>query len=76
MAQKNKVVFNVRIDEELYKKMAAVAEVEGRDINNHLLHLIRTNIAYHERVHGKIDVSKVNADLNPAGTDADDKSVQ
>ena len=74
MAQKNKVVFNVKIDEELYKKMAAVAEAEGRDINNHILHLIRTNAAYHERVHGKIDISKVRADLNRAG--ADDKSGQ
>lgn len=69
MAQKNKVVFNVRIDEELYKKMAAVAEAEGRDINNHLLHLIRTNVAYHERVHGKIDVTKIKAEIPVSGTD-------
>ena len=59
MAQKNKITFSVRIDEELYKKMLAVASAEGRDENNHLLHLIRTNVAYHERIHGKIDVSKV-----------------
>ncbi len=59
MAQKNKTVFSVRIDEELYKKTLAVAEAEGRDLNNHLLHLIRTNIAYYERIHGKVDVSKV-----------------
>lgn len=59
MAQKNKIIFTVRIDEELYKKMLATAEAEGRDINNHLLHLIRTNVAYHERIHGKIDTSKL-----------------
>lgn len=59
MAQKNKVTFSVRIDEELYKKMLAVAEAEGRDVNNHLLHLIRTNVAYHERIRGKIDTSKI-----------------
>lgn len=59
MAQKNKVSFTVRIDEDLYKKFLAVAEAEGRDPNNHILHLIRTNTAYHERIHGKIDTSKV-----------------
>lgn len=59
MASKNKVTFDVRIDEELYKKLLAVANAEGLNLNNHLLHIIRTNVAYHERVHGKIDVSKV-----------------
>ncbi len=63
MAQKNKTVFSVRIDEEMYKKMLAVAKAEGRDLNNHMLHLIRTNIAYHERVHGKIDISSVDTDM-------------
>ena len=59
MAAKNKINFSVRIDEELYKKMLVVSEAEGRDLNNHLLHLIRTNIAYFERVRGKVDISKV-----------------
>ncbi len=59
MAQKNKISFSVRIDEELYKKFLLVAESEGRDTNNHILHLIRTNTAYYERIHGKIDVSKI-----------------
>ena len=63
MAQKNKTVFSVRIDEEIYRKMLAVAKAEGRDLNNHMLHLIRTNIAYHERVHGKIDISSVDTDM-------------
>ena len=62
MAQKNKTVFSVRIDEEMYRKMLAVAKAEGRDANNHMLHLIRTNIAYFERVHGKIDTSSVETD--------------
>ena len=62
MAGKNKVSFTVRIDEELYKKMVVVAESEGRELNNHILHLVRTNIAYHERIHGKVDISKVSID--------------
>lgn len=59
MAGKNKISFSVRIDEDLYKKMMVVSEAEGRDINNHILHLIRTNISYHERIHGKTDISKI-----------------
>ena len=59
MAQKNKITFTVRVDEDIYKKMLAVAEFDKRDVNNHILHLLRTNIAYHERIHGKIDVSKI-----------------
>ncbi len=59
MAQKNKIHFSVRIEEDLYKKMAAVAAAEGRDINNHILHLVRTNVQYHERIHGRIDTSSV-----------------
>lgn len=59
MAQKNKAEFTARIDEEMLKKFYAVAQAEGRSPNNHFLHLLRTNVAYYERVHGKIDVSKV-----------------
>ncbi|MBQ3179413.1 MAG: hypothetical protein IJB15_06415 [Clostridia bacterium] len=59
MAQKNKAEFTARIDEELLKKFYAVAQAEGRTPNNHFLHLLRTNVAYYERIHGKIDVSKV-----------------
>ena len=59
LRMKNKAVFSVRLDAELYKKLIAVAEAEGRNVNNHMLHLIRTNIAYHERVHGRVDTSKV-----------------
>ncbi len=59
MAQKNKITFTVRVDEDIYKKMLAVAEFDKRDVNNHILHLLRTNIAYHERIHGKIDTSRI-----------------
>jgi predicted HicB family RNase H-like nuclease len=55
---KNKVTFEVRIDEELYKKLLVASAEEGRSLNNQMLHLIRTNIAYFERCHGKIDPSK------------------
>lgn len=59
---KNKAVFEVRLDSEIYKKLVYVAEAEGKNLNNHILHLARTNIAYYERVHGKIkpaDIEKI-----------------
>ena len=52
---KAKAAFTVRIDEELYRKLLVVSAGEGTSLNNHMLHLIRTNVAYYERVHGKID---------------------
>ena len=59
MAQKNRITFSVRIDEELYKKMLAVAKAESMDVNNSMLRLTRTNVAYHERIHGRIDTSAI-----------------
>ena len=56
---KNKMTFPVRIDEETYRKAMAVAAAGGMTLNNHVLQLIRTNIAYYERVHGRIDPAKV-----------------
>lgn len=58
MAQKNKVEFTVRLDETLYRKLLGAAEREHCNLNNHLLKLIRTNVEYSERIHGKIDTSK------------------
>jgi len=56
---KAKATFEVRIDEDLYRKLLAAAAHEGRSLNNHMLHLIRQNIAYLERTHGKLDTSSV-----------------
>ena len=58
MAQKNKVTFEVRVDEVLYRKLLGVADREKCNLNNHMLKLIRTNVEYSERIHGKIDIEK------------------
>ena len=58
MAQKNKVTFEVRVDEALYRKLLGVADREKCNLNNHMLKLIRTNVEYSERIHGKIDIEK------------------
>ena len=55
---KNKAKFAVSADAELCRKAAAVAAHEGLSFNNYIVKLMRSSVAYHERVHGKI---------NPAG---------
>ena len=67
---KNKVSFEVKLDAETYKKLVFVAEAEGRNPNNHILQLARTNIAYYERVHGKIKPAELEKVPLPEG-DAD-----
>ena len=64
---KNKVSFNVKIDAETYRKLSYIASAEGRNINNHILHLARTNIAYFERVHGKIKPAELDKIPLPDG---------
>lgn len=53
---KNKSELTVRIDEELLKKLEIAAEAEGMTVNNRILQMIRSNIAYYEKIHGKIKV--------------------
>lgn len=55
---KTKAELTVRIDNDLLAKAAALAEIEGQSLNNHIVALIRQSVAYHERVHGKITVPK------------------
>lgn len=68
MAQKNKVTFEVRVDETLYRKLLGVADREKANLNNHMLKLIRTNVEYSERIHGKIDISKYPVEAEPGET--------
>lgn len=51
---KNKIKAELRIDEELCRKAAAVAKHEGLSFNNYVVKLLRGSVAYHERVHGRI----------------------
>lgn len=56
---KSKEEFSVRIDQELYKKLIFVAGKENNNLNNHMLHLIRTNVQYFEKVHGRINTQDI-----------------
>ncbi len=52
---------SIRIEEEMLRKIAYVADYEGRSVNSHVLVLIRENIKAFEEAHGAID-----GDINPA----------
>lgn len=56
---KQKCEFSVRLDSELYKKLVYVAQNENNNLNNHMLHMIRQNVQYYEKVHGKINTSSI-----------------
>lgn len=45
---------SIRIEEEMLKEIAYVADYEGRSVNSHILVIIRENIRQFEAEHGKI----------------------
>ena len=56
---KTKEEFTIRIDSELYKKLIFVASKENNNLNNHMLHMIRQNVQYFEKVHGRINTQNI-----------------
>ena len=61
---KQKSEFSVRLDTELYKKLIFVAEKENNNLNNHMLHMIRQNVQYYEKVHGRINTANIKIEEN------------
>lgn len=54
---------SIRIEEEMLKKLAYVADYEGRSINSHILVLVRENIRAFEKTNGTIEEG-ISADQN------------
>ena len=50
----SKKCISVRIDEEVFKKLAYIAETEERSISNQVFSLIHKKIKLYESVHGAI----------------------
>ena len=46
---------SIRIEEEMLKKIAYIAEYEGRSVNSHILVLVRNAIKAFESENGPID---------------------
>ena len=52
---KNQPELNLRIPEDLLRKLLYVSAAEGRSPNNHILMLLRNNVQYFERAKGRIN---------------------
>jgi predicted transcriptional regulator len=61
---KQQTEITVRLSEELLRKMEVIAAAENRTLNNHILFIMRQNLAYYEKVHGKIKLPPENAAEN------------
>ena len=51
---KNQPELQLRIPEDLLRKLLYVSHAEGRSPNNHILMLLRNNVQYFERAKGRI----------------------
>lgn len=68
---KNDKNMTLRLSDDLLRRLYYIAAAEKRTPNNHVLHMLRQNIAYFERVHGKIPEASLRAielpEEKPAG---------
>ncbi len=46
--------FTVKLSDDLLRRLIYISAAEKRTPNNHIIYMLRQNIAYYERVHGKI----------------------
>ena len=51
----------IRLSEDLMRKLALISKKEGRSINNQFLYLLRNNIQYFERAKGRINPADLRA---------------
>ena len=66
--------FDLRLSEDLLRKLIVISEAEGRSPNNTMLLMLRNYISYFERAKGKLDPAKLRAvDLDALNASADDK---
>ena len=52
----------IKMSEDLMKKLAVISKKEGRSINNQFLFLLRNNIQYFERTHGRLTSAELAAE--------------
>ena len=67
----------VRLSDELMRKLLYVSEAEGRTPNNQFTFMLRNNIQYFEKVHGKISPATLaKYDLTPYAAPSDTEPKQ
>ncbi len=69
---KNDKNMTLRLSDDLLRRLYYIAAAEKRTPNNHILHMLRQNIAYFERVHGKIPEAALRSIELPEEKPADD----
>ena len=63
---KNNCKVEIRLSEDMLRKLLAVSRREGRSVNNQFLFLLRNNIQYYERTHGRLTAADLAAeDITP-----------
>ena len=53
--------FDLRLSEDLLRRLVVISEAEGRSPNNTMRLMLRNYIAYFERAKGKLDPAKLRA---------------
>ena len=59
---KKECKIEIRMSEDLMRKLAVISKKEGRSINNQFLFLLRNNIQYFERTHGRLTNAEIAAE--------------
>ena len=66
--------FDLKLSEDLLRKLIVISEAEGRSPNNTMLLMLRNYISYFERAKGKLDPAKLRAvDLDALNAPSDEK---
>lgn len=52
---KNSYKVEVKLSDDLMRKLLVISAAEGRSVNNQFLYMLRNNIAYYERTKGKFN---------------------
>ena len=59
---KKECKIEIRMSEDLMRKLAVISKKEGRSINNQFMFLLRNNIQYFERTHGRLTNAEIAAE--------------
>ena len=59
---KKECKIEIRMSEDLMRKLAVISKKEGRSINNQFMFLLRNNIQYFERTHGRLTSAELAAE--------------
>ena len=63
---KKDIKVEVRMSEDMLRKLLVISRKEGRSVNNQFMFLLRNNVQYFERTHGRLTPAELAAeDIKP-----------